>query len=737
MPTFFFRQMLPNLKNDLSWQLGGSNYATVPDSIVAGHMLVTVAMYTILTGTMISIASRTSLMRFAKFMPFQVVGGFLAGLGLLACSGGAYLSSHIAGPSTLLAAVNEAIELGRPTPRLAQLALTCALVASMEVLNKRYGKKIPVTPLCFLAACAAFHGMRWHFLWDLDELFAHGWLTRRLLHASNGPSESIRVAFDTVVHTSFCPRAIFSPKNLMIWASMVLVRFLDVCYIPESVKFLGMTSTVDPTKEIFYEHINYACSGLCSGVPCGYHVQFLVLAKQLSLSTKYSTLVVIILLMTVGSHYPWILAYVPRFALAALLLKSGIFFVNEFLVESYKRIAPDEWKVLVSVATLVLCVDIPTAVFVGLVLSLIVCAREYNSVTGIVTEDSLGNTLSHVERSEEERQIIMQRGQCVRIFWLEGYLFFGSVSIIIEQIQQRLQSFGNHTAYLIIDFSRVPAIDASGVSAVIDMTNTPQTLQIQVVFAGMVRRLKNAVVREQRAQGNKKVLMFQNVDSALEFVEDTLIREEELPVTNSPRKKQLNDSSTPAATTEATVCAIVGDEELAGWLLSKGKILHNLQKGDQLWSEGNPVEVIALLLNGSLAITVGLPRAERPKPMDKRHLNLAKGDKYIKTNHTFKRNKWTRPAAIGVFEALAGMPLCLGTVEVDQSGTSVMLVPVSCIEQLRSKGGNPKLQAALQTWFSSALLKWATSENGKVRELIAKNHIALGDRHWSEGEDNC
>jgi len=441
--------------------------------------------------------------------------------------------------------------------------------------------------------------------------------------------------------------------------------------------------------------------------------------------------------MAVGASCPWIIAYVPRVAVATVPVYVGLEILQEWLVDSYLKIARAEWKVLVAVGTTVVCVDLPTAVLVGLVLSLFICAREYNSVTGIVSEDCLGKTCSHVERSEEEQQVLLLRGGCVHVFWLEGYLFFGSASLVIKQIQQRLQSFRDEIAYVVIDFSRVPAVDASGVSALVDMVGV---LQVQVIFAGMVRRLYNAVRGEHDHEPGKKqrLLTFRTLDSALEHVEEKILKEEAMAAVRSAiNDGQFSGNSGLPDDMKAKLCAIVGSEDLAGCLLAEGEVLEGLKKDHLLWSEGDDVEQIVLLLSGALVATAGLPQAHLPKPMDERHLNRAKGDEYVETRHMFKRSKWKQPSAIGFFEVAAGMRSHLATVKVDQSNTSVLLVPSQYIEKLRSDSGSPGLQAALNVLISSALVKWAMNENGKVRELVARSQMTLGDRGYESEFVDC
>jgi len=281
---FFFVQMLPNLQKDLAWQLnydGGG--LKVHNDVLQGHMIITIAVYTVLTGLVLSICSRLGMTQFMQFMPFQVTGGYLVGVGLLLCSGGTSLASGIAGPRTLFAAVKEAVVLGAPTTSLIQLAVLCGLVTAMKVLDQRIGKKIPVVPCTIFASCLGFHGMRWCLSLNFDELFAQRWLTSSMKSTSVGPVQTLKTAFDTVLDPSFCPLAIFSSNNIIVWVSMLMIVGLDwnfgIQYFAKSV-FKG--KKFDHATEYFCQGIVNLMGGLCCGAPTGYFMCMLCWPNSLA-----------------------------------------------------------------------------------------------------------------------------------------------------------------------------------------------------------------------------------------------------------------------------------------------------------------------------------------------------------------------------------------------------------------------------------------------------------------------
>jgi len=469
-------------------------------------------------------------------------------------------------------------------------------------------------------------------------------------------------------------------------------------------------------------------------VPSCHNYAVSLLAKQVNQTSCLAPLLALIVNGGIYLRAPTLIGALPRFVPGGLLFCIGCEVLREWAVESRRRIAQNEWVTLLVIALFMVAIDLISGIFIGLLLSMFFCAVEYNSITGIVAEDRAGHAWSHVERPSAERQHLMDTGEQVRIFWLEGYLFFGSASSIIEQLQEKLK--GQVIRYVILDMSRVPAVDASGVFALLDLADA---LPAQILLCGMVRRLRlafsyaRAVKRHQHEElglvrtyspgsnGDQKnsaapFLDFSNVDAALEYAENELLLA--APGLRPSNPLWVGSSSTVRRMLEAEFGE--EQEELCAALESSGELLEGLQRGAQLCVEGEDACCVYFLVSGAVSSVMELS-CNHMKPMDTRHLNLEKGDTFVEVGFRFRQRKFVDRGVLGIMEFAAGLPRTLVTAEVVQKDTRVFRVSVERLRALFLPNSpapvSPEARQAFLKWTNAKLVSWITAENAKVREL--------------------
>ena len=69
---------------------------------------------------------------------------------------------------------------------------------------------------------------------------------------------------------------------------------------------------------------------------------------------------------------------------------------------------------------------------------------------------------SNVERSTAERRLLRERGNEVHVFWLSGFIFFGSSNGLFERIKRAIElQRDKPVGYVVLDFSAVPGLDSN------------------------------------------------------------------------------------------------------------------------------------------------------------------------------------------------------------------------------------------------------------------------------------
>eukprot|EP00913_Durusdinium_trenchii_P020452 g19212.t1 len=211
---------------------------------------------------------------------------------------------------------------------------------------------------------------------------------------------------------------------------------------------------------------------------------------------------------------------VPRFLFAGTVVRLACDLINEWLLDARRRVSAEEWLVLLATAIAVV-INVTLGILFGLFCTLAWFAFEYTNVTGVAHESTLSESRSRVERSENEHKLLQEHGGSTLILWLNGYFFFGLACQVIEQIRETIK--GRKASAVILDFSNVPAIDASGVCFnLLCCRSDGQELRdhrmVRVIFSGMARRLtKSLETAAQHQQVDLVLEMFLDLDKAVEF----------------------------------------------------------------------------------------------------------------------------------------------------------------------------------------------------------------------------
>src|SRR5690606_39293031 len=75
---------------------------------------------------------------------------------------------------------------------------------------------------------------------------------------------------------------------------------------------------------------------------------------------------------------------------------------------------------------------------------------------------------SRVTRSQAERAQLAERGGEIMAVQLQGFLFFGTATALLERLERRVLT-GPRVSYVILDFSRVSGVDSTGLATIAEV----------------------------------------------------------------------------------------------------------------------------------------------------------------------------------------------------------------------------------------------------------------------------
>lgn len=435
-----------------------------------------------------------------RYVPYPVIGGFLASTGWLIAVGAVRVLSG----GTRLDGTDAVVQLLQRPSSLAAVALA---VLYFVVLRAR--RHPLVLPALLVGSCAAvLAGLR---LASTDEAAAQaaGWLFE--------PVQSARwttpwqIAWDTVDAA---------------WLAAQWLDILAVATVGTVTLLLGASGLeVMARRDIsldreLREHgwLNLAAAGLggyLSLVSVGRSVVLLDSGVRTRLAGAVAGGVCLLALASAAT----LLQGVPKVVLAAFLLYLGAALLWEWVVEVRRRMGRADWVLIVVILATTAIIGFTVAVLAGILASCLNFALSYSRV-GVVQHDLDGTALrSTVQRPRAHQQLLAAHGTALRVLVLRGVIFFGTASMLLDRVRDFLAPAAGQRV-LVMDFSHVGSADSSAGLTFTKIAQLAAAGGARVVLCGLGEGTRAAL---QQAAA-ERALVCATLDEALDTAEDLLLR---------------------------------------------------------------------------------------------------------------------------------------------------------------------------------------------------------------------
>jgi len=220
-----------------------------------------------------------------------------------------------------------------------------------------------------------------------------------------------------------------------------------------------------------------------------------------------------------------ILSTVPKFMLGGLITFMALSIIVEPLFGSRRRTTLIEYLLVWGVALAVLFFGVAEGAACGVLVSLGIFVVSYSRLNVIRFSGTGAKIRSVVSRSQAAEQWLGRTGDCTHILRLQGYIFFGTADALVTQIREILDAGG--TRYLILDFARVDGIDAAGLASFTRLQKLTRDAGVTLVFSALtpeIRRRLDLASDVAGAQGENNILQtYADLDCALEWCENRLL----------------------------------------------------------------------------------------------------------------------------------------------------------------------------------------------------------------------
>lgn len=484
----------------------------MPAAATSAEIFVTVvaaiAATSLGTGTFFLALGLLKLGNLVRFVPYPVIGGFLAGTGWLLVQGAlsfmADASLSALDPSYLLR--GEVLIKWLPGLLFAVLLL---------VVIRRY-EHFLLMPAMVLAAMGLFYLLVLLTNSSMAAISAQGWVLGPFPQAGLWPP--LTASALAHVHWSVLFGQIGHGGTLLVISG--IAALLNTSGLEVTTR-----RPLEVNRELQAVGLGNLLAGL-GGAPVGYHVlSDTALMHKMGVDSRGVGVCAAALCGTALFFGPSLLSYFPKPMLGGLLLFLGFTFLVEWVYEAWFKLTRRDYGLVLMILTVIATCGLLEGVAVGVGVAVVLFVADYSRI-GIVSQTHSGVTYqSTVERPLQQRRVLREQGEQLYILKLQGYIFFGTANHVLQRVRQRAQAADLPSLrFVVLDFHRVSGLDASALHSFATMKEVAETQALTLVFTHLAPKLRQQLAEGGYDQEDDQVFRtFPDLDHGVEWCENHLL----------------------------------------------------------------------------------------------------------------------------------------------------------------------------------------------------------------------
>ncbi|MBF0154785.1 MAG: cyclic nucleotide-binding domain-containing protein [Magnetococcales bacterium] len=562
-----------------------SNMEISPGEARVATALAIIGAASLATGLLCIVVGRLRLGGFARFIPFPVVAGFLAGSGWMLVEGalamltGAHANSESQRHAVILYQLTDPDILGR-------IGAAFLFAGGLMALLRRSSHPM-IIPGFLVVSGAAFYLVLFLSGQEIEQVRLAGWLPQSM----TSRTETNGLDWAVLVH-----------RIDWLEVFVALPSILSVAFLNLLGTLLNTSGLELATRRDLDANLELKRTGVANLLvaPFGGASGFLglgvtLLAERMGATSRWAG-VAAALVTALGLLFTApLVGAMPVFLTSGIVLFLGLELLKEWLLDTRNALPPLEWVVVLLVVLVTALAGFIDGLALGLVMATILFVINYARLPIVRVTVSGKEQRSSVERSMEANRYLQQHGEVFILLQIQGYLFFGSTIAIVDKISQRLSATAERPLrYVILDMQRVQGADSSAMACFAKIRNLAEGNGFHVFFSHLAPEL----LRLFHNSGLKFVeggvfSQEPDLEHALERCEEYLLIEAHQPLL-------LN------ASIDHHFVTIMGPHPRIPDMI---KAMERLSFPDEtlLIRRGDPAESIYFLESGSVTVSVVLP----------------------------------------------------------------------------------------------------------------------------------
>ncbi len=464
----------------------------------------------LLTGLVFFLLGTLKLGSLVGFIPYPVVGGFLAGSGLLLVTGALSAMGGTSISLQRLAPLAQAGVLFRVLPGVLLGAILLVLMRRFTHLAILPGT-LAVGILLFYVLLALTHT-------SVATAAGQGWLLGGVSRGGALPWPPL--GWPDLAQVNW----LLLGQQAGTIAAIVVVSVVAVLLSLSSIE-LATGHEIDLNRELKAAGAGNIVAGL-GGSPVSFHVlSDTTLVYRMGAANLLIPIMAAAICLGVMRFGGTLLSYIPWPVLGGLLIYQGLDFLVTWVYQAWFKLPHADYVVMILILVVINTLGLLQGVGLGLILTIILFVVSYGRVS-VVRHTLSGATMqSNVERPRLYRQLLQQKGDWLYILQLQGFIFFGTANRLFEQIRGRFHDPSLPSPrFVLLDFRRVRGLDSSAVFGFAKIKRLAHAYQAVLILTHLSAALRRQLTPEVLGKAEQDdCRTFADLDHGLEWCENRLI----------------------------------------------------------------------------------------------------------------------------------------------------------------------------------------------------------------------
>lgn len=490
--------------------VSGASPHTVENQL--GTILTIIPLTAFLTGVIFLGLGYFKLGGLVRFIPYPVVGGFLAGTGWLLVQGS---FGTMTGLQLMASNIKQLV-----LPNQLALWLPGVIFAFTLFIGLLRFKHFLTMPVILIGSISAFYFALLVTGTSINQAISRG----LLLGGLQGEIiwEPVKIEY---LRQADWTAILNQSGNIAILLIMSLIDLL----LNASALELITEKDLEFNHELRVAGIANILSGFSGGMVGYQTLSASAINHRIGARSRIVGLLAAIICATMLFAGSNLLVLFPRAIMGGLLFYLGLEFLYEWVIKGWQKLPRLDYFITILILIVIASTNFLIGVGIGLVATIFLFVLNYSQVKIIRHTLSGKERHSNVERPVHLQRKLRELGAKIYILELQGFIFFGTASSLLDQVKSRLSDTSQSPLrYIIYDFCRVSGLDSSAIFSFMKSRQLVETQNIDLIFTNISDQVNQQLKFGGLYTGDSRVRVFPDLDRGLEWCENQLLDRLEL-----------------------------------------------------------------------------------------------------------------------------------------------------------------------------------------------------------------